>query len=144
LEELEETTKHLRNQVKAKKQNITTLEDLLKENSRNKENTAPRERRSENRPVESPVANTRPSSNKVKLFVAGPDGLCVEFNQRFDSTIGALRKEVRVAFVSRKDEDESGRRLVKLVHRGKLLKDEQTIEDCEMQSGTTFSLSALS
>lgn len=129
LAELEEATKHLRNQVKAKKQNISTLEDLLRENSR----------RSAHEPKPHPVEQPRQvKPDKISFFVAGPDGLCVEFTERPETSIFNLRKSVSQAFVSKRDtESEHYNKVVRLVHKGILMLDDRTIEYYGIKAGDT-------
>ena len=128
LAELEEATKHLRNQVKAKKQNISTLEDLLRENSR----------RTAHEPKPHSVEQRPARQDKISFFVAGPDGLCVEFTERPETTIYNLRKSVTQAFVSKRDtESEHYNKVIRLVHKGIILLDDKTIESYGIKSGDT-------
>lgn len=125
----------MRNQVKAKKQNISTLEDLLRENSR-REALQPK--------ATTPQRGEAPASTidravKVKFFVAGPDGLSVEFAEWPQSSVLALRAKAKQAFVSRKDSDGSGggEKTVRLVFRGNLLLDDRTLDDYHISAGDT-------
>lgn len=133
--ELEESTKLLRNQVKAKKQNISTLEDLLKEANRTREK--------ELRKLKLQKGADIPDSSPpiVKFFIAGPEGLCVEFVEKSETSIVQLIREARKAFISKRDQDTSydqGMVDLRLVFKGRLLLPEQTIEECEIRTGDTL------
>jgi hypothetical protein len=135
LVELEESTKLLRNQVKAKKQNIATLEDLLKEANRTRE----KELRKLRMQKGAELPEEKPSV--VKFFIAGPEGLCVEFVEKAETEIAQLLREARKAFISKRDMDLSyDPSLVelRLVFKGRLLLPEQTIEECDIRSGDTL------
>lgn len=135
LAELEESTKLLRNQVKAKKQNISTLEDLLKEANRSREKELRRLKLQKG----SDLHDTSPPI--VKFFIAGPEGLCVEFVEKSETCIVQLLREARKAFISKRDQDTSydqGMVELRLVFKGRLLLPEQTIEECEIRSGDTL------
>ncbi len=119
----------MRNQVKAKKQNIVTLEELLKENSHRY-----REPNATNGAQQQAQAPHKPA--KLKFFVAGPDGLCVEFTEKAENSVAVLRKEVTQAFVPKRDDDRSCK-TVKLVYKGALLLDERSIDHYDIQSGDT-------
>jgi hypothetical protein len=133
LAELEESTKLLRNQVKAKKQNIATLEDLLREANRTREKELRKLKMKGNaEPVRAAI---------VRFFIAGPEGLCVEFVQKSETEIAQLLKEAKKAFISRRDVDASydvNMVDLRLVFKGKLLLPEQTIEDCDIREGDTI------
>lgn len=134
LAELEESTKLLRNQVKAKKQNIATLEDLLREANRTREK--------ELRKLKMKTGDaSEPRPAILHFFIAGPEGLCVEFTQKAETTIAQLHKEARKAFISKRDVDVSydvDSVDLRLVFKGKLLLPEQTIEECEIREGDTI------
>jgi len=135
LVELEESTKLLRNQVKAKKQNIATLEDLLKEANRTRE----KELRKLRMQKGADIPEEKPSV--MKFFIAGPEGLCVEFVEKAETEIAQLLREARKAFISKRDADLSyDPSLVelRLVFKGRLLLPEQTIEECDIRSGDTL------
>lgn len=130
--ELEEANKHLRNQVKAKRQNIATLEDLLKETNKARE----RDLLGLKNKID-PVDDGRP--NMIKLFIAGPEGLCIEFNEKSDSSVLHIQKVASQAFITRKQREQSSRKLyVKLVHKGKLLQEESSLRECGVNSGDTI------
>lgn len=77
----------------------------------------------------------------VKFFIAGPEGLCVEFVEKSETEIAQLLREARKAFISKRDHDLSyDPSLVKLrlVFKGRLLLPEQTIEECDIRSGDTL------
>lgn len=77
----------------------------------------------------------------VKFFIAGPEGLCVEFVEKSETCIVQLIREARKAFISKRDQDTSydqGMVELRLVFKGKLLLPEQTIEECEIRSGDTL------
>lgn len=129
--ELQESTKLLRNQVKAKKQNIATLEDLLKESNRTREKELRRMKFSRDVPEERP--------SLIKFFIAGPEGLCVEFVESPESSVSQVLVEARKAFVSKRDVDYDPNNIVlKLVFKGKLLLPEQTLGDCDVRTGDTL------
>jgi len=134
--ELEESVKQLRNQVKAKKQNIETLEDLIKETNKTRERELRQIKKGQQLGI--PASELRPS--KVKFFIAGPEGLCVEFTMSMETEISHLLKEARKAFVSKRDRqhDDSSEVDVKLIYKGKVLLEQQTVESCEIQSGDTL------
>jgi hypothetical protein len=133
--ELEESVKQLRNQVKAKKQNIETLEDLIKETNKTRERELRQIKKGQQLGI--PASDLRPS--KVKFFIAGPEGLCVEFTMNIETEISYLLKEARKAFVSKRDrEHDSDDVDIKLIYKGKVLLEPQTIESCEIQNGDTL------
>jgi hypothetical protein len=134
LAELEESTKLLRNQVKAKKQNIATLEDLLKEANRTREKELRKLKLAKGAEPE-----VRPTI--IRFFIAGPEGLCVEFVQKAETEVAQLLSEARKAFVSKRDHDASydaSMIELRLIFKGKLLMPQQTIEDCEIREGDTI------
>lgn len=133
--ELEESTKLLRNQVKAKKQNIATLEDLLKEANRTREKELRKLRMQKGADIPEEKASI------VKFFIAGPEGLCVEFVEKAETEISQLLREARKAFISVRDHDYSydpNLVEVRLVFKGRLLLPEQTIEECGIRAGDTL------
>jgi hypothetical protein len=133
--ELEESVKQLRNQVKAKKQNIETLEDLIKETNKTRERELRQIKKGQQLGI--PASDLRPS--KVKFFIAGPEGLCVEFIMNIETEISYLLKEAKKAFVSKRDrEHDSDEVDIKLIYKGKVLLEQQTIESCEIQNGDTL------
>eukprot|EP00600_Ochromonadales_sp_CCMP1393_P003028 CAMPEP_0174989194 /NCGR_PEP_ID=MMETSP0004_2-20121128/20579_1 /TAXON_ID=420556 /ORGANISM="Ochromonas sp., Strain CCMP1393" /LENGTH=1304 /DNA_ID=CAMNT_0016242561 /DNA_START=94 /DNA_END=4008 /DNA_ORIENTATION=- len=139
LVELEESTKLLRNQVKAKKQNISTLEDLLKEANRTREKELRKLRLHKGAPPES-------APSIIKFFITGPEGLCVEFVEKPETDIAQLLQEARKAFISKRDSSSSvyegdGAPELRLVFKGKILLPGQTIDECRI--GDSDALTAL-
>ena len=135
LVELEESTKLLRNQVKAKKQNIATLEDLLKEANRT------REKELRKLKLHKGSSEPEPRQSIIKFFIAGPEGLCVEFVEKAETNISQLLKEARKAFISKRDNDinyDQEMVDIRLVFKGKLLLPDQTLEDCDIREGDTL------
>jgi hypothetical protein len=133
LVELEESTKLLRNQVKAKKQNIATLEDLLKEANRTREKELRKLKKGGD------VTESQPAV--VKFFIAGPEGLCVEFVEKRETSVAQLLLSARQAFISRRDHEvsyDSSSVELRLVFKGKLLLADQTIEECSIREGDTL------
>ena len=135
LAELEESTKLLRNQVKAKKQNIATLEDLLKEANRTREKELRKLRMQKGAEIPDEKHSV------VKFFIAGPEGLCVEFVEKAETEISQLLREARKAFISVRDHDyafDPNLVELRLVFKGRLLLPEQTIEECGIKPGDTL------
>lgn len=133
---MNESTKQLRNQVKAKKQNISTLEELLKETNRTRE----RELRKAKLQKEQPAAPAGAEDAVLRFFVAGPGGLCVEFTEERDCSVAALVAEVNKAFISKRDPQfgDAESCVTKLVFKGKLLLPEQTLAACGVRDGDTL------
>ena len=140
--ELEESTKLLRNQVKAKKQNIATLEDLLKEANRTREKELRKLKLQQRHNGDGEAEEAK--SSIVKFFIAGPEGLCVEFVEKSETSVAQLLLEARKAFISKRDtfESSSGSNNqsaeMRLVFKGKLLMPEQTVEECDVRNGDTL------
>ncbi|KAJ1386988.1 Iguana/Dzip1-like DAZ-interacting protein N-terminal-domain-containing protein, partial [Ochromonadaceae sp. CCMP2298] len=131
LVQLEESTKLLHSQVRAKKQNIATLQDLLKEANRTREQELRlRLKGQKGQKGHEEEEEEKPS---VKFFIQGPEGVCVEFAEKPERTVAHLLREARKAFVSRRDSEELPD--LRLIHRGRMLLAEQTIGDCEIRSG---------
>ena len=140
LAELQESTKHLREEVKTKKNSVTALEHLLKTTGRSR----PR-RRSQKAEVED-VPPIRQSV--VQFFVFGPDGLCVEFNERYSYSIFQLMRDVQKAFTLKgddkrnkyrdRDRDNDYCKNVRLVYHGKILLEEGTLESYNIRPGDTI------
>ena len=128
----------MRNQIKAKKQNISTLEDLLKETNRNRE----KELRSIKKMKDETTITTAdpPKPSFMKFFIVGPEGLCVEFNMKVETEISKLLKEARKAFVSKRDLEQGTDEDVemKLIFKGKVLLEYETIESSDIHSGDSI------
>lgn len=138
LAELQESTKHLRQEVKTKKNSVAALEHLLKTCNR------PRSKRRSHRDHSEEAGEEKQSvqpirQSVIQFFVSGPDGLCVEFNERVTCSIFQLCREVRKAFVtkhdkrSKHDDDE-----VRLVYHGRILNKEGSIESNGVRPGDTI------
>lgn len=77
----------------------------------------------------------------IKFFIAGPEGLCVEFVEKAETDIAQLLREARKAFVSKRDHDLSydpSMVELRLVFKGRLLLPEQTIEESDIRNGDTL------
>ena len=144
LAELQESTKHLREEVKTKKNSVAALEHLLKTTNRS------RPRRRSQKPDVEEIPPIRQSV--VQFFVSGLDGLCVEFNERCSCSIFQLMRDVRKAFMSKgsdkhnkhRDKDRDSYRdsdyykNVRLVYHGKILLEEGTLESNNIRPGDTI------
>ena len=147
LAELEESNKQLKHQVKAKKQNISTLEDLLKETNRMRNMEVLSLKRNLDSKLET-SSSTNPQTllpdtiakapKTISFFVCGPDGLCVEFNESADLKVRQLISEARRLFLSNSAHAREGD--VQLVLRGKVLVADQILRDCDIRSGDTLVL----
>lgn len=164
--ELEETTKQLRHQVKAKKQNIATLEDLIKESQRvrNAELLSLRLNKGKSRgdpPPQAAAGDGSRMADNISFFVCGPEGLCVEFTEKADfsvrrllteaaRTFRPLRRSARGDVKARpssssgeeEEEDDDGDRWesLQLVLRGKVLLPEATLGEADVRPGDTLLL----
>ena len=84
--ELQESSKHLKGELKSKKKGINTLESLLKDASRTR-GTIERNKS---------VSNSRGNVDEyLRFFVTCSDGLCVEFTHRAGLKIWELKADVR-------------------------------------------------
>lgn len=144
LAELRESTKQLRVEVKTKKDSVAALEHLLKTSNRSRpKRQSQRAITEEDRPIKRSV---------VQFFVSGPDGLCVEFNEKCSCSIFQLIREVRKIFVSKeerkssnsgsnrnrdRDRDEDSWTSIRLIYHGRILMDESTIESNNIRPGDT-------
>jgi hypothetical protein len=152
LEELRENSKVLRAQLRSKKKGIQTLEALLKESALDRNRDRESRHRNKSRNYESPtpvvVSPTQPEIPKAKppftkFFVAGPNGLCVEFNVKNTAIIYDLKQDVKKAFISKRggvDLDNQGRvgePTVSLIYQGRVLLDDSTIDNNEIRAGDT-------
>ena len=140
LAELQESTKHLREEVKTKKNSVTALEHLLKTTSRSR----PRRRRQKADVEDLPPIR----QSVVQFFVSGPEGLCVEFNERCSCSIFQLMRDVRKAFTLKgndkrnkyrdRDRDNDYCKNIRLVYHGKILLEEGTLESNNIRPGDTI------
>lgn len=140
LEELQENSKVLRAQLRSKKKGIHTLEGLLKDASgRNRRSNRSKPSVEPQAPVhQPPVEKARPHMSR--FFVAGPNGLCVEFHPRGSSTIGELKRDVKQAFVSKRlsdDESYGPDPVINLIYQGRVLLNDLTVDDVNIGSGDT-------
>jgi len=136
LVELQENSKVLRAQLRSKKKSIKTLEQLLKDASRNKRRDDTADSKA---PKESISEPKRPSI--LRFFVSNSNGLCVEFNLRPNTFVYELLKEVKQAFISRRDrEDYSSPKKgdeIQLIYQGKVLLEGSTLEEVALQPNDT-------
>lgn len=140
LSELKESVKHLKSEVHTKRKNILTLEDLLKSAGTSTEK--PRSRKQSSRHSNQAVNNhfiestsaARPAI--IKFHISGPDGLCIEFNERGDTMVMELIKHVDDVFSTEHiPGSEAG--TTKLTYQGRLLMDSATVDDCCIRPGDT-------
>ena len=161
--ELEERNRRLKADIKLKKRNLNTLEDMLKEAARTKgtENRARLRRNHEaghgdETASHPPDQQLQPSVDDVlRFFVSFADGLCFEFTKRAGSKVWELRSDVKKAFLNRRgaeiatsSNDENNREVtvaaidaisdldIKL--RGISLQDDKTLMDSRIDSGDTL------
>lgn len=146
LAELEESTKQLKHQVRAKKQNISTLEDLLKETNRmrNMEVLSLKRNLKEGQGLTAAPSGVVPEDSArasgggvVSFFVCGPAGLCVEFHESSDMKVRQLLSEARRLFLPGEVE---GLAELQLVLRGKVLLPDNALRECDFRSGDTLLL----
>lgn len=139
LAELQESTKHLRQAVKTKKNSVAALEHLLKESSRSRpkrRHREPREEVDEEKIAEQPIRQS-----VIQFFVAGPDGLCVEFNERLACPIFQLVRDIRKAFIPKQDrrsKHKNSETEIRLIYHGRILLDDGTIETNGIRAGDTI------
>jgi lysyl-tRNA synthetase class II len=141
LEELQENSKMLRAQLRSKKKGIQTLETLLKDASTREHQSRSRRKGKERStdptptPIPAPVAQDLPLKKPpfTKIYVSGPNGWCIEFNKRNTDTISELKKEVKQAFVNKKDLDEEygPDPTINLLYQGRVLLNDSAIEDID-------------
>ena len=146
---LQESTKHLREEVRVKKNSVVALEDLLKtahQQSHEKRRKQQRATTPEVQQSSSPdTMNGGIRQPVIRFFVTGPDGLCVEFNEKRTSSILHLKNEIRKAFVPRL-EIIKYRRIhgdldgpsVRLIYQGRILTDDGTVDTNEIRDGDTL------
>lgn len=137
--ELKEVSKQLKQQLKAKKRGIDALEDMLKEANRKKAS----QRRDRAKPEEQvPVVEEQPSKQLLQFFVSGPDGLCVEFQSKSSSSVRDLKREVREAFRTNSNHDDSrgwdGEGAIRLMRHGRVMVDDSTLHENGLHSGDTL------
>ena len=130
--------------MRAKKQNISTLEDLLKETNRTRNMevlSLKRNLKEGQGPVASSAAvlddATRASGGVLTFFVCGPAGLCVEFHESSDMKVRQLLSEARRLFLAGEVE---GAAELQLVLRGKVLLPDNALRECDIRSGDTLLL----
>jgi hypothetical protein len=136
LEELQENSKMLRAQLRSKKKGIQTLETLLKDASNREHHSRSRRKGKEHSvdPTPIPVIQEPPKKPPyTKIFISGPNGWCIELNTRNISTISELKKEVKQAFVNKKDIDEEygPDPSINLLYQGRVLLNDSAIEDID-------------
>ena len=143
LAELQESTKHLRHAVKTKKNSVAALEHLLKATSQSSSRSRPKRRHREPKEeVEEEKTTDHPIRQSViQFFVAGPDGLCVEFNERLTCPIFQLARDVRKAFLPKQDRRSKHKNSeieIRLVYHGRILLDDGTLESNGIRAGDTI------
>ena len=139
LAELQESTKHLRHEVKTKKNSVAALENLLKTASHSRH----RRRNHKDSTEDADDSNLAPPIRQsvIQFFVSGPEGLCVEFNERVTCSILQLTREVRKAFVTKQDKRSKQRDNnidIRLVYHGRILLEDGSIESNSIRPGDTI------
>ena len=153
---LQESTKHLREEVRVKKNSVVALEDLLKTAHQQSQEKRRKQQRSTSTSSSSSSAEIQQSSPDmmssggirqpvIHFFVTGPDGLCVEFHEKRTSSILHLKNEIRKAFVPRL-EIIKYRRIhgdldgpsVRLIYQGCILTDDGTLDTNDIREGDTI------
>ena len=158
LAELKEQSKIMKAQIRTRKQNVATLETMLL----NAKSGSSRRRSSSSRDTVKPEA-TEPAAKPtvIRFFVTGPDGLCVEFNERAETMVGDVVLRARHAFQqsapnnsnsnnnnNSSNNSRSGRRRsandepprilsCKLIYQGRLLLEDRTLELEGVRMGDT-------
>ena len=135
--ELKETSKQLKQQLKAKKRGIDALEEMLKEANR-----VSAQNRRKQRDHEEKVVEEKPPNQLLQFFVSGPDGLCVEFQSKSNSLVRDLKREVREAFRQGRDgnatsTDWGSDGLIRLMRHGRVMVDDSTLQENGLRSGDT-------
>jgi len=135
--ELEEEVRQLRHQVKAKKQNISTLEELLKEANRirNMELRSARTQGDQDSNLQrapAPTAVDAPAT--LRFFVSDPHGLCVEFSERPQLTIRQLHSELARVFGQGQGAERQ------LVLRGQVLSADTSLGAAGLREGDSLLL----
>ena len=129
-------------QIRTRKQNVATLETML---LNAKSGSSRRKTREPVKPESEPVV--RPSI--IKFFVTGPDGSCVEFNERGDTFVSDVIHRVRDAFQSHQPRNhrQSSRRQeaatssiisCKLIYQGRIMLDDRTLDQENVRAGDTI------
>lgn len=157
LTELKELTKHLKSDVHAKKQNIATLEELLRTAGRDGGRTKPRRRRDREHSPPRAIGRDRDIDQLtheeledepkiLHFFVSTNEGLCVEFNEPRETTVANLIHQTKQVFdlkeVSQElrstDDDTGDQSLnIKLVLRGRILIEDSTLAESNIRPGDT-------
>lgn len=118
--ELRELATALKGQLKARKKSYGVLEEMAREAG--------------SRPAE----DAKPTE-KIKFFVAGPRGVCVEFTFLNSAPISALLQEATTAFISRRSRSNgAGRPRGKLMYQGKWLREDASVLECGVRGGDTI------
>ena len=145
--ELRETSKQLKMQLKSKKRGIETLEEMLKEASKNNSVAKPRHNRRHHRKEKSDRESedeqqpraVPPSSGILKYFVCGPDGICVEFTSKPSTTIRELRRDVHNTLGPMKEDTDGNKDIqFKLMLNGRILPEDLTLFENGIKSGDTL------
>ena len=132
--ELKETSKQLKQQLKAKKRGIDALEEMLKE--ANRKNAGARKRIQQEEEHHDPPPLKQ--NGLLKFFVSGPDGLCVEFQSKSDSLVLNLKREVKQAFRSKHNGDEwADEGSLRLLRYGRVMTDSSTLAENDLSNGDT-------
>jgi len=137
--ELIETSKHLKAEVKLKKQSISTLEEVLKSSGAARYREQARKDEAENRaPANGNILQqaTVAAASAQLFYVVGPGGLSIEFTNRGDTSVEQLAREVLEALVPRKMRRKET--TIKLVHQGKMLLADKKLEACGIRSGDSI------
>ena len=165
--QLQEANRRLKAEVKTKKKNINSLEELLKEAARTKgtENRARLRRNHEAGHGDDTAASAPPVNQEdkpsvddiIRFFVSFADGLCFEFTKKAGSKVWELRSDVKKAFLNRRsaeiaatssDEEKNNNNItiaaidaisdIDIKLRGISLQDDKTLMDSRIDSGDTL------
>eukprot|EP01041_Mallomonas_annulata_P001492 gene1492-2874_t len=151
--ELNESSKVMKSQLKSKKKSLFALEELLKETSKSRLHDRRRSDRggctttTDNHSIEEIIPEiSRPSI--LRFYITGPDGVCVEFNNRWETRIADIKREVKLVFSSRNkkstDKHPSSTSTstadisLSLYYQGRLLMDDSTLENIGVRMGDTI------
>ena len=137
--------------MRAKRKTIASLEDLLKETGRTRGREDRRVIRESRIPVKDTAVSTEHTDtppqqmqHPTKFFVMGPDGLCVEYPYKPRMTIQELKRDLKPTFASRRSTrtsrsmNSSSTNTIKIIYQGKVLLDDNTMEDCHIRDGDTL------
>lgn len=83
---------------------------------------------------------TTDNSKKLHIFVAGPEGLCVEFHVDRLSTIEDLIVDVRKAFISKREairNNQNNKSAIKIIYQGRILVETDVIKNTGVRDGDT-------